>query len=92
MQIQNFGKIIWVLVGKADIVKKAAVREKLPLGQGAFAEEAHLYRDEFCIMNFTFDTSERTGELNHPWHITPPTPYFPEGIDFSFEHLYKGKN
>ena len=82
---------IWVLVGKADIVKTPAKRGKLSLGQGAAAEEMHLYRDEFCIFNFTTDTSARIGELNHPWHIIPPSPYFSDEleVDFEFRHLYK---
>ena len=63
---------IWVLVGKADIVKTPD-------------------RDEFCIFNFTTDTSARIGELNHPWHIIPPSPYFSDEleVDFEFRHLYK---
>jgi hypothetical protein len=51
----------------------------------------------FCLMNFTADTSERIGEINHPWHIKPPSKFLftqlgsPEdlGVDFEFKHLYK---
>ena len=82
---------IWVLIGKADIVKIPAERGELPLGQGAAAGEGHLYTDTFCIFNFTTDTSARIGELNHPWHIIPPSPYFSDEleVDFEFRHLYK---
>ncbi len=69
----SWGWFMWVLVGKADIAK--------------IKDDTHGYT--FCLMNFTFDTSERIGELNHPWHIVPPTPYFPEEIDFRFESLYE---
>ena len=73
-----------MLIGKVDIV---SVEENV--GGNT--------RTLFCIMNFTADTSERIGEINHPWHIKPPsgrsTPQLKSleelGVDFDFKHLYK---